>query len=211
MSEAEVLNVTVRQSRGTSHARRERQAGTIPAVLYGLGGENVCLSVPSEQLEAAIRHGSRFVEIEGDVTDAALIREIQWDAFGLDVLHVDLARVKKSGTVEVTVSVELRGDAPGTKSGGVVQQPVHQVEIKCPVTAIPDKLSLNVNSLELGASLGAGAIELPEGSELISDADLVVVQCVEPVEAAEPEEGAIPTGAVEPEVIGRKEDEENAE
>ncbi len=211
MSEAEVLNVTVRKSRGSSVARRERQAGKIPAVLYGLGGENVCLSVPADELTGAIRHGSQFVEIHGDVSDAALIREVQWDAFGIELLHVDLTRVEKEGTAEFTVSVELRGVAPGTRAGGVVQQPLHEIEIKCPVRAIPEKLSMNINTLELGETLTAAAIELPDGVELLTDPEVVIVQCVEPTEELEAEDGALPAGSVEPEIIGRKEEEEGKE
>ena len=112
MSE-EVLEVQIRDSRGTRNARRLRQAGSVPAVLYGHGQETVNLSVSSEQFVAAIRHGSRVVALAGAVDQTALIRDVQWDTFGIEVLHVDFARVSASELVTTMVQVELRGEAPG--------------------------------------------------------------------------------------------------
>jgi large subunit ribosomal protein L25 len=91
---AEVLSVKVRESRGTSRARRQRAAGQIPAILYGHGQESVSLSVPTEQVLGVVRHGGHIVQLEGDVSDTALVRAVQWDPFGVDVLHIDLARVR---------------------------------------------------------------------------------------------------------------------
>ena len=204
---SDVLNVSVRELKGSANSRRMRIAGQVPGVLYGLGKDNVCLSLSADELSAVLRHGGRVVDLAGDVSEAALIREVQWDAFGAEVLHLDLVRVDKSSEVEATVQVELRGVAPGTSSGGVVEHQAHEISVRANVTALIDKVSLSINSLELGQSLKASDIELPEGVVLISDADAVVVQCVEPAEETEPEEGAMMPS--EPEVIGRKaEDEE---
>ena len=184
---AEQLSVQVRDTRGKRHALRMRRAGSIPAVLYGHGKGSVSLSVPAEQLTAAIRHGSKLVQLEGGVKDSALIREIQWDTFGLDILHVDFTRVLADERVEMTISVHLRGDAPGTKEGGGVEHPLHEIQLECPVVAIPDKLEMNINSLKLGESLTVGDLELPEGVKLLTPATTIVVQCVEPAAEAEEE------------------------
>lgn len=205
---AEVLQVSQRSTRGTANARRERAAGKIPAVLYGHGKETVNLSVPADEVQAAIRHGSHFVELKGDVDESALIRDVQWDTFGVDVLHVDFTRVDAGETAEITVSVELRGEAPGTKQGGMIRQMIHEVTIDCPVTVIPEKLFVNINSLELGGSVLAGDLELPEGANLQAEADTLVVQCVEVATHDDEEEAGVPAGPAEPEVIGRKPDED---
>jgi large subunit ribosomal protein L25 len=125
------------------------------------------------------------------------------------MLHVDLTRVVAGETVETDVAVELRGEAPGIKMGGIVELVAHQVTIDCPIRSIPEKLSVNINSLELGQAVTAGQLELPEGARLVTPEETVVVHCIEPVveEAAE-EEAELAAGEVEPEVIGRKEDEE---
>ena len=197
----EVLDVKIRDQVGTRGAKRVRKAGNIPAVLYGHGSENVNLAVPAEQLEAALRHGSQLVELRGDVQDTALIREVQWDTFGMRVLHLDFVRVSAQERVEVTVSLELRGEAPGAKEGGMVEQVAHEIEIECPASAIPDKIGVRVHELTLGGTIKMSDVPLPEDWRLLSDPDEIVVHCVAPAEA--PEEAAEAAEAGEPEVIGR--------
>jgi large subunit ribosomal protein L25 len=209
-SMAEIMNVAVRQACGTRAARKVRKAGRVPAVLYGHGKANVNLSIPTREVEAAIRHGAKLVDLRGEVSDTALIRAVQWDAFGVDVLHLDLTRVSAGDMVQVTVAVELRGEAPGGRAGGLVEQVVHEVEIECPAANIPDKFELNINSLELGASLTAGDLELPPGARLLGGQDEIIVHCVEALAEVEEEEAA-PAEAGEPEVIGRKVEEEEEE
>jgi large subunit ribosomal protein L25 len=206
---AETLQVTVRDKGGKHNTRRLRREGHTPAVLYGHGLENVCLSVPSDQLDAALRHGSRLVSLAGAVNESAFIRDLQWDTYGTHVLHVDLTRISADELVEVVVSIELRGEAPGVKEGGVVDHALHQVEIECPASAIPEKLYVNINHLNLNGSITLGQLELPEKAKAFGDPDTVVVQCVVPVEKPEEELGEAAPG--EPEVIGAKKEEEGEE
>jgi large subunit ribosomal protein L25 len=206
---AEVLNVEVRKDAGSRHAKRLRNSGSIPAVLYGHGEQTVSLAVPREQFTTALRHGSRLVDLKGGVNESALIRDLQWDTFGTGVLHIDFARVSADERIEVTVPVELRGQAPGVRQGGIVQHLVHEIEIECLATAIPEKIQLNVNHLELGGSVTVGQLELPAGVKLMSDPEAIAVQCVEPAVEEEAEAGA--TEGAEPEIIGRKAEAEEEE
>ena len=209
---AETLNVKIRKSRGTSHARRERRNGRIPAILYGHGQDSASLSLGKEELEALIRHGTRIVDLVGDVSDKALLREVQWDPFGLSVLHVDLTRVSATERVEVTLPIELRGEAPGSREGGIVEQQLHEATISCRAEAIPERLEVSVKALGLGESLLASAIGLPPGAELVTSPDELVVQCNAPL--AMPEEAAeelVGGEGVEPEIIRRKEEEESGD
>jgi large subunit ribosomal protein L25 len=206
---AEVLNVEVRKDAGSRHAKRLRNSGSIPAVLYGHGEQTVSLAVSREQFSTALRHGSRLVDLKGGVNESALIRDLQWDTFGTGVLHIDFARVSADERIEVTVPVELRGQAPGVRQGGVVQHLVHEIEIECLATAIPEKIQLNVNHLELGGSVTVGQLELPSGVKLVSDPEAIAVQCVEP--AVEEETAAGATEGAEPEIIGRKAEAEEEE
>lgn len=203
---SEVLKVEVRGGHGKRHARRLRQSGAVPAILYGHGEANISLSIPLEQVKSAVRHGARVVDLDGAVKEKAFIRDLQWDTFGLEVLHMDLARVSADEKVEVSVVVELRGEAPGVKEGGIVTHLVHQVAVESLVTAIPEKLTLKINSLGLDQSLTAGDIELPAGTTLVTAADIVIAQCVLP--KAEEEAAALPAEGAEPELIGRKAGEE---
>jgi large subunit ribosomal protein L25 len=202
---AESLKVDNRDSRGKRESRRLRRAGNIPAVLYGHGEANRSLAVGGDALTGVVRHGARVVELTGAVNEKALIRALQWDIYGTEVLHVDFYRVSEHERIEVKVRIELKGHAAGVKDGGIVEQLVHDVEIECEALSIPDKLELNVNELQKGGQLLASDLQLPPGVTLISDADMVLVHCVE---ARAEEEEAAAAGVAEPEIIGRKAEEE---
>ncbi len=152
----DVLNVSVRDELGSGPVRRLRRAGRIPAILYGHGEANVNLSIPTAEIKAALRHGSKLVDLQGGVNEKALIRIVQWDCYGSDVLHLDLTRVSEQERVEVTVSLELKGEAPGSKEGGIVDHHLFDVEIECPAGEIPDKLVASIKNLHLGQSLDLG-------------------------------------------------------
>lgn len=200
------LDVQSRNTQGKHNNRRLRRAGQIPAVLYGHGLECVPLAVAADTLTAAIRHGSRLVSLTGAVNESAFIRELQWDTWGMHIIHVDFTRISEHEIVEVRVNVELRGEAPGVREGGVVVQHVHEVEIACPASAIPEKLAVNINHLKLNDSIILSALELPQGATIqAADLEAVVVECVVPMEM--PEEGAAEAVPGEPEVIGAKEKE----
>lgn len=204
---AEVLQVKVRDEAGSNAVKRVRRAGNVPAVLYGHREANVSLSVPSDQLHAAIRHGAKMVELQGDISDTALIREVQWDALGHCVLHIDLTRVSATEKVRVTIPVELRGEAPGVRQGGMIEHMVHEVDIECPAASLPERIEVNINSLQVGDAIKLSDLKLPEGVVLLADEDDMVVHCVAVAELSEEEEAAA-AGAGEPEIIGRKAEEE---
>lgn len=204
MAEVLALNVQVRQTRGKRNARRLRQAGMVPAVLYGHGEEAISLSVPAEELDMAIHHGSRIFELVGDVKQQAFVRDVQWDTWGTHVLHADFTRVSAHEKVVVEVPIELRGEAPGLKEGGIVEHVLHQVEIECEATAIPEKIQVNINHLNLDDTVLASDLELPSGVTLLVDAETVIVHCTTPAAEVEEVEGE---GEAEPEVIGRKKEE----
>jgi large subunit ribosomal protein L25 len=200
------LAVESRTSQGKHHNRRLRQSGKIPGVLYGHGLENVSVAVSADELTAAIRHGSRLVSLTGAVSESAFIRDLQWDTWGAHIVHVDFTRISEHEIVEVRVPVELRGEAPGIREGGVVVQHVHEVEIACPAAVIPEKIAVNVNHLKLNDTILLSNLVLPEGASIqAADLDEVVVECMVPIEMPEEGEGEAAPG--EPEIIGAKEKE----
>lgn len=206
---ADSLKVDVRKTHGKRSSRRLRREGTIPAVLYGHGEANVSLTVVGEAVAAVLRHGGRVVDLTGGISEKALIRDLQWDTYSTHLIHVDFARVSEHERIHVEVKVELRGQAPGIKEGGIVEQFVHELEIETEAFSIPEKLELNVKDLHLGGELKASDVPLPAGAKLLSEPDIVVVHCVEP--AGEEEVTAAEAASAEPEVIGRKPGEEAEE
>jgi large subunit ribosomal protein L25 len=205
---AETLNVQLREDLGKRRTRRLRKAGSVPAILYGHGEKTVSLAIPAAEVSAALRHGSRLVDLKGAVADKAFIRDLQWDTYGLEILHLDLARISEHELVKVTVPLEFRGEAPGVKQGGIVEHMLHDLQIECPVSAIPERLTVSLGTLKLGDSLTVADLIVPQGIKVLTHADVVVTHCVEPVEE---EEVAPVTEGAEPEVIGRKAEEEEEE
>lgn len=205
MSETETLAVESRTLRGKRNNRRLRESGKIPAVLYGHGLEPVSLAVPANQFDTMVRHGSRMIKLTGAVTESAFIRDCQWDTWGDHVIHVDFTRISAHEKVQVQVTIELRGEAPGVKEGGVVSQLFPEIEVECEAGNIPEKLTVSINELELNGSITVADLPVPAGAKVLADPSQDVVQCTEPVEQLEEEAEA---GEFEPEVIGRKADDE---
>ncbi len=205
---AESLTVELRANHGKRHSRRMRRSGNVPAVLYGHGGEVFSLSVPHEQVATMVRRGSRLVELRGAVQETAFVNEMQWDVYGLDVVHLDFIRVAEGEKVKLHVKIELKGEAPGAKEGGAVELVMHELEIECPVGSIPEKLVVSVKELHLEQAITAADVVLPEGASLITDPDAVVVTCHKLADEAE--EGVAVGEGAEPEIIGRKAGDEEA-
>ncbi|MDR1493486.1 MAG: 50S ribosomal protein L25 [Planctomycetaceae bacterium] len=208
MAEVAILNVEFREEFGKRVNRRLRASGKVPAILYGHKEKNVSLLIPVETLDAALRHGNRFVQLTGALREKALIKECQWDTWGKDVLHVDLARVSEHEKIKVVVPLELRGEAPGAKDGGVVKLQLHEIELECEASAVPEKIDVNINHLEFGQLIHVSDLHIPASSTVLTEQTLLVVSCAEAVEVSE--EKAAADGA-EPEVIGRKKEDEKSE
>jgi large subunit ribosomal protein L25 len=206
---ADVMNVSLRSEHGTGRVRRLRRSGQTPAILYGHGEANVSLAIPTAEVKAVLRHGAKLVDLQGSLSEKALIRAVQWDCYGHDVLHLDLTRVSELERVQVTVSLELRGEAPGVKEGGLVDHHLFDVEIECPAGEIPDKLVASIKNLHLGQSILLADVPLPPHVVVLTPTDTVVVTC-EAQATGEAAEEAV-AGPAEPEVIGRKPEEEGEE
>jgi large subunit ribosomal protein L25 len=202
MAEIHTLTVKLRNGHGKRNNRRLRVSGHVPAVLYGHQRESKSLMLSAEALDAAVRHGNRFVALSGEVSESAFIKDVQWNTWGTEILHVDFARVSADESVRVTVAIELRGEAPGTKDGGVVKHVLHTIELECEAASVPEKISVNINALAFGQILHVRDLALPQGVKALTDAATVVVNCLAPVEISEEESTS--AGDEEPEVIGRK-------
>jgi large subunit ribosomal protein L25 len=218
MAEAVLLTTKSRKDLGKMNARRLRRQGLVPGVIYGHKEATLSVSLNNDDLKRAVRHGVRVVDIQAEgKVEKALIKEVQWDHLGLEILHVDFARVAADERVEVNVRVELRGTAAGIATGGVIDQPIHLLAVECLAIAVPDSIRVNVSALQLGQAIHVKELTLPEGVKALSDPDAVVVQVIakllEPEAAPTPAEGAVAEQA-EPEVIRRErpaEEEEEAE
>lgn len=203
---SDTVEVSLRKGKGSRESQRLRRQGLVPAILYGHGEKCVDLSATSDAVKAAVRHGSRVVNLTGAVKTAALVRELQWDTYGIEPLHVDFLRVSASDRIRVKVPVHLKGECPGQRAGGLVTLVLHEVDLQCTADHVPEFVHANVGHLELGHTLKVKDLELLHGAKPAGDPDETVVTCALPGKKAE--EAAAPAGGVEPEVIGRKAGEE---
>jgi large subunit ribosomal protein L25 len=199
---SETIEVKKREAVGSRAVQKLRSQGLVPAVLYGHGEENVNLAVRKDALGLVIRHGTKLLSLTGDITDTALLREVQWDTFGVDILHVDFNRVSQSEAVEVTLAVELHGEAPGTSEGGQLNFVTHELTIKCPAASIPEHLTVSIGGLHLGNSIHANEVKLPQGATMVTPGSVVVVQVAKPHAASDEAE----TTGAEPELIRKPKD-----
>ncbi len=205
MAESVKLVAQKRDGRGSAQARRLRRRGLIPAVLYGHKQETVPVAISQEEFASILRHHTRVVDLQHDGgQQKALIREVQWDHLGHDVLHVDFARVAEDERIKIEVRIELRGTAPGATGGGVLDQPLHTLHVECPAISVPESIRVNVGELQIGQSIHVRDLKLPEGVAVLNDPDAIIVHVTAPV--AEPEAAAAAPAAetAEPEVIGRQ-------
>jgi len=170
-----------RDKLGSIESRRIRRAGQIPAVVYGHEQEPAHICVGDIDLRNLIKNRERVFEIdvEGSVEET-MLRDLQWDTFGTQILHVDLVRINASERVTVEVQVKLRGTCPGVIAGGIMEQPLHSLELDCLAHNIPDNLSVRINVLEIGDAIHVRDVEVPRGSKIHNAEDQIVVHVVAP-------------------------------
>ncbi len=174
------LEVIARSASGTRACRKLRQDGHVPAILYGHGEDCIDLSLRREDVEAMVRHGSRTVELRGAVSTPALVRELQWNTYGTEPLHVDFLRIDLSEKIVVTVPVELRGECPGAKAGGTFKQVIREVQIECTAQNIPEVAVAHIAYLQAGSVLRVKDLEIPSGTSVTTAGEDVIASCLLP-------------------------------
>ena len=193
-----------RSELGSRQNKRLRDAGFVPGVIYGHKEAVVPITLPKKELVGHLEHGAHVFDVSLDgKSEKVLVKEVQYDHLGIEVLHVDFARVSLDEKVEVTVPVELKGTPKGEADGGVLQQIIAELEIECLVTEIPDAIRHNVSEMAKDDVLHIKDLKLPPGVKVLQDEDLIVATVKEILEEA-PAAEAVEGGAAEPEVIGRK-------
>ena len=197
-----VLKANRRTSIGTKHARRERAAGRLLAIIYGHGEEPEPISLDAHDALLEMQHGARVLSLDLEGKQGQfLVKDVQYDHLGTHPIHVDLMRVDLSEKVQVKVGIELRGTPAGIAEGGVLDHATTEVEVECLVTEIPDTITVSVKHLGTGDTLLAKDLELPPGVALLTDPEERIATVRVLAEEVPPEEepGEEPE---QPEVIG---------
>ena len=178
MEKTLLLKAEIREHTGSRHAAKVRKQGRIPAIVYGHKQDAVAISLDAHSLIDGLHHGHRLMDVQiGRKQEKMIIKDLQYDYLGRDIIHVDLMRVDVTETVRVTVPIELKGTAKGAHEGGIIEEHTDHLEVECKVTDIPESIVVSVKEVDVGDSLHAGDIELPDGIKLVSPPDIVLVTC----------------------------------
>ena len=204
MSNTTTISASERERVGKGSARAARRAGLVPAVIYGDKKDPVGITMEAREITKIVHQPGifgRLLEIDvAGTKSTVLTRDIQFHPVSDVVMHLDFLRVSQSATVAVAVPVEFINEdkCPGIKIGGVLNVVRYEVELSCPATAIPEKITINLDGVKIGDSIHISAIPLPKGvSPTITDRDFTVATLASPgggvkneddVDAAEGEE-----------------------
>jgi large subunit ribosomal protein L25 len=199
-----------RQGGGKNDARRLRQTGMIPAVVYGAGKQSAAIAVDPKQMKRILNsesgHNSIFdLSLDGQSAKVMIV-DWQYEPIKGALLHVDLKRIAMDKVLQVSVPIVLKGEAPGVKvQGGILEQLLREVEVECLPADIPGHIDADVSQLAFGQVIRVSELPHSGSIKFISDENQPVAHVVavkEVVEAA-PAEAAVEGAAApaEPEVI----------
>lgn len=219
MARENKLSAQVRNESGSSAVRRLRRQGWLPGVINVGKGESVLVKFKAHDFEMMMRGyggGNQLFDIAVDTSSPrkVLLKEIQHDPITGGLLHADFLEVSMTVKMRARVPVRLVGEPVGvTQEGGILEQTVREVEVECLPGDLMDFLPLDVTGLKVGASAKVSELKVDSAKvTIITDAGIAVASVSLPKEeeVVTPEEAAA-AAATEPEVIGRKKDEEGEE
>jgi large subunit ribosomal protein L25 len=209
MAQSQTIKAERREKLGTHGARRLRSAGRIPANLQSEGEHaHVDFSLDEAEFLTSRRQHVHLYDIDlGGEVESAVVRELQWDALGESILHIEFKRVQRGVETEAEVELEF----VGTPKHGMVNHLVTHVTVLCLPSLIPDSIEVKVGDLAEGEHVRAKDLLLPEGVKLAipADTEVAVISGTPVVDLEAPSEEEGEAGDVE--IIGEEKDEEESE
>ncbi|SDD67002.1 large subunit ribosomal protein L25 [Terribacillus halophilus] len=177
------LKADKRDNNTKSYIKELREEGIVPAVVYGNGKEPVSVAVDSVDLLKTVRDEGKnaiiSLDIKGNAVDV-MLHDYQTDPLKGSLVHADFYVVNMSEARNVEVPIQLEGEAPGSKEGGVLQQPLYDLEISAKPNDIPDQISVDVSKLEVGDSISVGDLPTDGAYEILTDAETTIATVTAP-------------------------------
>mgnify|MGYP001454901226 CR=1 FL=1 len=206
-----IFEAQARSEYGRKASREYRAQGLLPANIYGLGKENLTVTIDSKEFTRAFMAGQRIVTINTDSgQEKGVVKEVQYDGLGNDLIHVDFTRIDIHQKMVLEVSIEI----VGAVANGVLDVPLKEVKVESLPAGFPSSIPVNVTELKIGDALRVEDLEAPEGCEFVDEPETLVAQVAAPVELEEEaatEEGAEGEAAAEPEVVGKPKEDDSEE
>lgn len=212
MAETITVKAELREKRGKGDSKKMRRAGMLPVTVYGGDAEPVAASVSLAELAAILRsdRGQNTIfklDVAGVGVSDVMFQDRQIHPVHSRLIHADLRRIVSGQMVEVTVEVELTGEAYGVKEqGGHIEQVLRDIEIECEPANIPDKIEADVTNLHANEALHVSDLKAPEGVTFLTSGDTVVATVGFITEEVAP--STTEETPAEPEVIGKGKKEE---
>ncbi len=206
-----ILKANKREDLTRASTKEIRREGFVPAVVYGKEKEAQSVSVNSLELLKTVRDEGRNAIISLDVDSGekvdVMLHEYQTHPVKGDVIHVDFYIVDMKEEMDVAVALRLEGEAVGSKEGGILQQPLYELQVRAKPRDIPEEIVVNVDDLDIGDSISIADLPKSDLYEFIDDEEATVVTVLAP-EAEEEETGEEVDFSAEPELIGADDEEE---
>jgi large subunit ribosomal protein L25 len=184
MAEAVTIEVQPRdpqKNKGTGSrvSRKLRAQGRVPAIVYGHKQAPQPISLSREDVQMLLKRGTHMTQLnihgQGEM---ALIRAVQWDYLGKEIIHLDFFRVSAEETITTDVPLELHGTPIGLSEGGMIEQPTHAIPITCKATELPESIRVEVGHLHIEGMIHVKELTLPPGLSTPADPDMVLVHIV---------------------------------
>jgi len=199
-----------RTATGKGPARQARMVGRVPATLYGHGIDPVSIDLDRRELITAFHTDAGMnvlldIEIEGGTT-LAIARELQRDPVRGTLLHADFVMVDRTQEIEVDVPLHLVGESTGVKSGGVLEQPLFTLHVRCTVTDVPDGIDADISALDIGDSLRVADLAPDVNFTILNEPDLPIAIVAAPISEEEFEAMEAEAGVEQeaPEMVGEE-------
>src|SRR5690625_1603623 len=190
-------------SRGAT--KQIRSEGYIPSVVYGEKEEARTVSVHNMELLKTLRDEGRnaiiSLEIEDGTTVDVMLHEYQTDPVKGDVIHADFYVIDLTAELDVTVSLRLEGEPAGAREGGILQQPLYELQVRAKPRSIPEEIVADVSQLDIGDSLSVGDLPEAEDYEYLDEIETTIAVVLAP-ETEEEEVDVDVDPSVEPELVG---------
>ena len=218
MAKPQTLKAEERARTGSGVLKQMRREGFIPSVIYGGGSENQNVKVDSKTFTDMLNHAVSDsilvnLEVEGGKAQLAFLQDVQHNRLTNEILHVDFLAVDEKTEITANLPLELTGEPSGVKAGGLLEQMLHSLEVRCLPKDLPEQIETDVAHLEIGDALNVGEITFPDGvAPTLGDDVVVALVAKTRVAAVAEEEGDTEEGEgdapTEPEVTSEKSDEE---
>jgi large subunit ribosomal protein L25 len=204
------IQATPRQRESRHEVNAQRKQGKVPGVLYGHQLENQLIWIELRSLQDTLRQASSSavlgLTMPGLARTNVMVKEVQFNPLNRQPLHIDLQAINMNVEVQVAIPLQLEGDAPGVKAGGILQIGLREVEVRALPKDLPNAIVVDISQLNFGDSITVADVQLPAGLELVSDVEQLVATIVAPSVSADADaEAAEEAGEQAAEVPSREE------